>query len=374
MSKNHATNTHLHVLERRIRCSMTLLLALLPAVFLFSLEAAVVEGGVRVMKKEGATVEVLLNGAPIEVQIGSILKQGTKIRTGKDGMLNLMFDNGAVLEIKPNTDFLIEKFEREPFEASKVNYKTMASEPSPSITKLKVDAGAVLVGVKKLQSQSQFHVATPVGSAGIRGTSFFVKYDKQKRSEGMLVGVTEGKVEIATPQGAIQPVRAGQAYGITSNSGGSTITPNPPAAREFMSQTRGIDRQIRKGATDKLFEPAPSSPRSARSKKENEKWPPASAGRSLRKKTVKRVTQGGTDISKHSQAKKTEPDSETAFRAPMSRSEESSTDSGTAKSTSSESSQDFFKGAGDAPKGDDVVGSFFDSGFRPALPPNQSSK
>jgi len=370
MSKNHATNTRLHVLESCIRCSMKLLLALLPAVFLVSLEAAVVEGGVRVMKKEGSTVEVLLKGAPIEVQIGSILKQGTKIRTGKDGMLDLMFDNGAVLEIKPNTDFLIEKFEREAFDTAAVNYKTMASEPSTSVTKLKVDAGAVLAGVKKLQPQSQFHVATPVGSAGIRGTSFFVKYDKQKRSEGMLVGVTEGKVEIATSQGATQPVKAGEAYGITSNSGGSTITSNPPAAREFMSQTRGIDRQIRKGGKVSLFQPVP--PPSSHSKKE--KLPPASAGKSLRKNSVKRATKGATEARKQPQAKKAESNPETASGAPMFRSAESSTDSGADKSTSSESSQDFFKGAGDAPKGDDVVGSFFDSGFRPALPPNQSSK
>ena len=348
-----------------------LLLALLTAAFSFSLEAAVVEGGVRVMKKEGTSVEVHLNGAPIEVHIGSILKQGTKIRTGKDGTLDLMFDNGAVLEIKPNTDFVIEKFEREAFDTSTVNYKTMVSEPSPSVTKLKVDAGAVLVGVKKLQSQSQFHVATPVGSAGIRGTSFFVKYDKQKRGEGMLVGVTEGKVEIATPQGATQPVRAGEAYGITSNSGGSTITSNPPAAREFMAQTRGIDRQIRKGVTAGLFEQAPPSPPLSRSKKGNEKLPPASVGKSLRKNSVKRDS---ADIRKHPQAKKTEPEPDQVSSAPLSRSEESYTDSGTAQSTNSESSQDFFKGAGDAPKGDDVVGSFFESGFRPALPPNQSNK
>jgi hypothetical protein len=36
-----------------------------------------------------------------------------------------------------------------------------------------------------------------------------------------------------------------------------------------------------------------------------------------------------------------------------------------------EQPQDFFQGAGDAPVGETVLGSFFDSVFRPANPPNQ---
>jgi hypothetical protein len=36
-----------------------------------------------------------------------------------------------------------------------------------------------------------------------------------------------------------------------------------------------------------------------------------------------------------------------------------------------EQPQDFFQGAGDVPVGETVLGSFFDSVFRPANPPNQ---
>ena len=36
-----------------------------------------------------------------------------------------------------------------------------------------------------------------------------------------------------------------------------------------------------------------------------------------------------------------------------------------------EQPQDFFQGAGDVPVGESVLGSFFDSVFRPANPPNQ---
>lgn len=43
----------------------------------------------------------------------------------------------------------------------------------------------------------------------------------------------------------------------------------------------------------------------------------------------------------------------------------------TPKFINNEQPQDFFKGAGDAPVGETVLGSFFDSVFRPANPPNQ---
>lgn len=46
-------------------------------------------------------------------------------------------------------------------------------------------------------------------------------------------------------------------------------------------------------------------------------------------------------------------------------------DTATPKFINNEQPQDFFQGAGDAPVGETVLGSFFDSIFRPATPPNQ---
>lgn len=41
------------------------------------------------------------------------------------------------------------------------------------------------------------------------------------------------------------------------------------------------------------------------------------------------------------------------------------------KFINNEQPQDFFQGVGDVPAGETVLGSFFDSVFRPANPPNQ---
>jgi formylglycine-generating enzyme required for sulfatase activity len=209
------------------------------------------------MKKEGAPVEVTMNGLPIEIQTGTILRQGSKIKTGTSASVDLMFDNGAVLEIKPSTEFLIEKFEREPFDPSGVDYKTIPEEPTSSKTKLKVDTGVILMGVKKLKPSSEFQIETPVGMTGIRGTSLFVKYDKAKPEEGTIVGVTEGKVEFLTPTGTNQPINAGESFGITDSPTGATIKPNPPGASVLMAETRGVDQAIRRTAPAKSFESSP---------------------------------------------------------------------------------------------------------------------
>ena len=236
-----------------------LLSALLLSVICFpdSVQADYVEGRVRVMRAEGPTVEVTTNGARVEVKTGTELMQGTAIRTGASGEVDLMFDNGAVLEIKPSTEFLIEKFEREPFDPSGVDYKTIPEEPTSSKTKLKVDTGVILMGVKKLKPSSEFQIETPVGMTGIRGTSLFVKYDKAKPEEGTIVGVTEGKVEFLTPTGTNQPINAGESFGITDSPTGATIKPNPPGASVLMAETRGVDRAIRQTAPAKSFESAP---------------------------------------------------------------------------------------------------------------------
>jgi hypothetical protein len=156
-----------------------------------------------------------------------------------------MFDNGAVLEIKPDTEFLIEQFDRNPFDPAGVDYKTMEDEPTQSTTKLRLDTGVILMGVKKLKEYSEFQVGTPVGMTGIRGTSLFVKYDKDRPEEGTIVGVTEGKVEFLTPSGTVQPISAGEAFEIIDSPTGATIKPNPPGSSVLMAETRVIDQRGR---------------------------------------------------------------------------------------------------------------------------------
>ena len=224
-----------------------------------SSDTVAVEGSVRVMKKNGAPIQVTMNGASMEIQVGMVLKQGSKIKTGASASVTLMFDNGAVMEIKPETEFLIEQFDRNPFDPAGVDYKTMEDEPTQSTTKLRLDTGVILMGVKKLKEYSEFQIGTRVGMTGIRGTSLFVKYDEDRPEDGTIVGVTEGKVEFLTPSGTVQPISAGEAFEIIDSPTGATIKPNPPGASVLMAETRVVDRAIRQTVPAKSFESAPVS-------------------------------------------------------------------------------------------------------------------
>ena len=339
--------------------------------FPFSIKAAAVEGRIRVIKVEGATVEVMANGLPIQIQTGTILKQGSQIKTGKDGVVDLMFDNGAVLEITPNTEFLIKNFEREAFDPTGVDYRTMQGEPTRSKTILKVNFGAVLAGVKKLKSTSEFNVSTPVGSAGIRGTSFFVHFDSKKRG-GAIVGVL-------TSSGANLPIRAGDAYGISNNQEGATIKRNPAGASELMAKTRGIDRKIRSAASAKSFEGASAKPAgiwpfSIKGEKNSQ---PSEASKIIPKpSTTRRDQYKATPSPSPAVTNKSNPVSnlKSTHSDPLPPVEISKpTDRPTSNFSDTESTQDFFSGAGDAPVGETVVGSVFNPGFRPASPPTQAA-
>ena len=68
---------------------------------------------------------------------------------------------------------------------------------------------------------------------------------------------------------------------------------------------------------------------------------------------------------------KPENASDLASSAPLPPDDTKTVDSTTPKFINNEQPQDFFRGAGDAPVGETVLGSFFDSIFRPATPPNQ---
>jgi len=242
-----------------ILCAAGLLVALLLSVFSYSTKGAAVEGSVRVMNKNGAPIQVTMNGASMEIQVGMVLKQGSKVKTGASASVTLMFDNGAVLEIKPETEFLIEQFDRDPFDPAGVDYKTMEDEPTQSTTKLKLNTGTILMGVKKLKEYSEFQIGTRVGMTGIRGTSLFLKYDEGRPEDGTMVGVTEGKVEFLTPSGTVQPISAGEAFEIIDSPTGATIKPNPPGASVLMAETRVVDRAIRQTVPAKSFESAPVS-------------------------------------------------------------------------------------------------------------------
>ena len=216
-------------------------------------------GNVRVLKVEGGKVEfVNSTGAISNLKEGMFIQQGSKIVTDKNETVDLVFENGSVLQIKPETEFYIDQFEQAPFEHKGFTYYKPASEPASSRIKLSIAEGTIEVDVAKLKNESHYHVFTPLGFAGIRGTSFFLSSRKANSNAPVSIGVAEGRVQFTTAAGDSRSVSTGQAFGVSPVPSGILFTPNPEGFASMLSSTLETATQLRESTTATPFLAAPA--------------------------------------------------------------------------------------------------------------------
>lgn len=119
---------------------------------------------------------------------GVALPQGATIKTGSKSTATIVFGSGSTAVIDSNSEVEISKFVQDVFSGP----VPVDSEPAISETEIKVIDGAVIAKVAKLKKGSAFTVNSPVGAAGVRGTSF--KYSYNSASGEAFLQVTEGGV------------------------------------------------------------------------------------------------------------------------------------------------------------------------------------
>jgi hypothetical protein len=107
----------------------------------------------------------------------------------------------------------------------------MKTEPSNSKLSTFLEYGDVTSGVKKLKPGSSLTVATPLGSAGIRGTEFKVglQRDSKGGSKGLSVAVASGEVAVATKGRGTTSVKGGFSTSVT-------VTPSADGQASTVSQ------------------------------------------------------------------------------------------------------------------------------------------
>ena len=195
-------------------------------------------GNIRVVKVEGREVQLVdASGQTSPLKEGAFIRQGAKIQTGKEASVVLLFDNGTTVNIKPETEFAVEKFAQDPFDANGVDYQTLKSEPSSSVTRLNVPEGTIVLDIAKLKKDSSFQIATPVGSAGIRGTSLGITSSKSNQATPVTVAVSTGVVQLKTATGP-RAGSGGQSLGIGT---GSYTTPTPTRILQVLHPvSRGV--------------------------------------------------------------------------------------------------------------------------------------
>jgi hypothetical protein len=169
-----------------------------------------VEEGTSSGRKPGITVIVEATGsvelieapgqAPQPVQKGQRVPVGGILVTGPDGRVDLALSNGAFMQIQENSRFGIGEFEQEAYEfvfsngeairpkelkdfgadeavlttmdASEEAWNKLAQEPTTSATKFNLEYGTMIGESKKLRPGSRMEIVTPIGVAGIRGTTW----------------------------------------------------------------------------------------------------------------------------------------------------------------------------------------------------------
>jgi hypothetical protein len=143
--------------------------------------------------------------------MGQALQQGEKVITDKNSTVSLAFENGSVIQVEAESNFVVEEFLQAPWEVSEQALSEMKTEPSNSKLSTFLEYGDVTSGVKKLKLGSSLTVSTPIGSAGIRGTDFKVgmQRDAKGGSKGLSVAVASGEVAVSTKGGATTSVKGG---------------------------------------------------------------------------------------------------------------------------------------------------------------------
>jgi len=122
----------------------------------------------------------------------------------------LVFSTGTTIHLRHGSVFDIEEYQQEPW-TGKAEVAKLEEEPSSSHTRLNLVKGELLGKATKLKKDgsSTLQVRTPVGVAGIRGTTFRIVFRPDPQHPGQYLfqlSTAEGRVEFSPFAPGSQPV------------------------------------------------------------------------------------------------------------------------------------------------------------------------
>lgn len=131
-------------------------------------------GAIKAVLLRGTVAKIPLGGTtPVPLTEGAALIETDTIITDKDSGAVLVFANGSSVKLGASSRLAIEEFKMDPL-GDDIAVAALQREPNVSKTRLNLAYGEVVGNVKKLNKDrgSSFDIKTPVGAAGIRGTTF----------------------------------------------------------------------------------------------------------------------------------------------------------------------------------------------------------
>lgn len=160
-------------------------------------------------------VEAVEQGkSPRPLKKKDIISENHTVIAGEASTATLVFSNGSTINVVEKSTLVISEFLQNPF-STPFAMAIATEEPTTSTTKLNLKNGEVVCKVKKLRIDegSSLTVETPVGAAGVRGTTFAVSYLPNQNGTDTgtyILSVSEGEVSLTDNEGNLTLVTAGK--------------------------------------------------------------------------------------------------------------------------------------------------------------------
>ena len=180
-----------------------------------SLQSERSKGGGLVISLDGSMSKVRSSGTNLktDVKLNQFISPGETIETDSVSNALLLLTNGTTLSLESNTKLELKVFYQDGFNAENEKVETLEEEASSSTILIDLNFGDLVVDVKKLKKKSSFEITTPLGVAGIRGTSFKLNAS----SDSTTLSVLTGQVNFNSPSMKIFEVKVNEAVLVPMN-------------------------------------------------------------------------------------------------------------------------------------------------------------
>jgi hypothetical protein len=183
---------------------------------------------------------------------GDRVYSGDRLSTGHGAWLDMDFDDGGRMLLRPDTRFQIEHFDYLPAAHPANAPPTTAAEHESAFFRLLKGGLRAISGLIGHVYRDSYRLDTPVATIGIRGTQYDVRYctndcgnetaDSTVPVNGLYAGVDKGAIAIRNQVGETITT-AGQYLFVRGTHSPIALLPSPPAALRHMRLPSEYRRQ-----------------------------------------------------------------------------------------------------------------------------------
>ena len=266
---------------------------------LFGLAVMLVFGGAAVAAEKAAGIVIIASGEFYAVAPDGSqrpLKRrseyfaGEVLKTGKDSTAQIRFSDGAIVSLRPETEFRVDEYRYQNDDGADKSISTLLKGGFRTIT-----------GTIGKEGPEQYKVNTPVATIGVRGTHYEAVFGTE-----LAVAAWQGGVTVSNDSGQLL-IGAGGEYNFARVTAGNTppvgtLTPPSnlhPAPKDVnkLSSTKNRKRSKQATATNKAPEQTATSKPGAGNTESNESGESSSPDQQL----TKTADSGSTENSDQSQ-------------------------------------------------------------------------